>query len=385
VIDWSAWGGIGMATRGSIPKMMELAGIDMIPPEAGIPLIRRELVSGGTRGEIVIGERLGVLLNEFDEAGGIGLPAELSRQEVSARGPMVGKICSAGLYNGLKIETTLNPAEQPFLHDHQIDGTPVLPGVMGIEAFAEAALSLLPDWRIESIEDVNFLAPFKFYRGEPRTLTVRTFIRQEQDAVVADCRLIGKRVLPNQTEPQITTHFTGRVRLTREAAGIARKGNLGALEGNIIKSPEIYRVYFHGPAYQVVQCAWWDGHRMVGRMADNLTENHRPPTRPTITAPRVIELCLQTAGLWDLGVQGRMGLPQHIEELKILRSPELAEGHLYAVVTQNEGSFDAEVLDEEGNRYVQLIGYRTVTLPGALDADALKALQAAMMLEAAVA
>ena len=53
VIDWTAWGGIGMATRGSIPKMMELAGIDMLPPEAGIPLIRRELTAGGTRGEIV--------------------------------------------------------------------------------------------------------------------------------------------------------------------------------------------------------------------------------------------------------------------------------------------------------------------------------------------
>src|ERR1022692_3529980 len=57
VIDWTAWGGIGMATRGSIPKMMELAGIDMLPPEAGIPLIRRELTTGSTRGEIVVGLR----------------------------------------------------------------------------------------------------------------------------------------------------------------------------------------------------------------------------------------------------------------------------------------------------------------------------------------
>ena len=46
VIDWTAWGGIGMATRGSIPKMMELAGIDMLPAEAGVPLIRRGTDSG---------------------------------------------------------------------------------------------------------------------------------------------------------------------------------------------------------------------------------------------------------------------------------------------------------------------------------------------------
>ena len=72
VIDWTAWGGIGMATRGSIPKMMEAAGIDMLPPEAGIPLIRRELTTGATRGEIVIGQRLGVLLNEFDSDRRVG-------------------------------------------------------------------------------------------------------------------------------------------------------------------------------------------------------------------------------------------------------------------------------------------------------------------------
>ena len=76
-IDWTAWGGIGMAARGSIPKMMELAGIDMLPPEAGIPLIRRELTAGATRGEIVIGRRLGILLNEWDATGGLDASARV--------------------------------------------------------------------------------------------------------------------------------------------------------------------------------------------------------------------------------------------------------------------------------------------------------------------
>ncbi|NCC37588.1 MAG: SDR family NAD(P)-dependent oxidoreductase, partial [Chloroflexia bacterium] len=66
VIDWTAWGGIGMATRGSIPRIMEMAGIDMLPPEVGIPTIRRELTAGDTRDEIVVGLRLGVLTEEFD-------------------------------------------------------------------------------------------------------------------------------------------------------------------------------------------------------------------------------------------------------------------------------------------------------------------------------
>ncbi len=146
VIDWSAWGGIGMATRGSIPKMMELAGIDMLPPEAGIPWIRRELTSGGTCGEVVVGQRLGVLLSEWDTTGGLDTDALAASAEkrTSVPGPMIGKITAMGLYSGLTMETTLDPKVQPFLYDHRIDGTPVLPGVMGIEGFAEAAQCVRP-------------------------------------------------------------------------------------------------------------------------------------------------------------------------------------------------------------------------------------------------
>ncbi len=101
-IDWTAWGGIGMATRGSIPKIMELAGIDMLPPEAGIPLIRRELTAGATRGEIVIAPALGVLLNEWDATGGLDTAAQnLLENACRASGPMVGKVASMSLYERL--------------------------------------------------------------------------------------------------------------------------------------------------------------------------------------------------------------------------------------------------------------------------------------------
>ncbi len=392
VIDWTAWGGIGMATRGSIPKMMELAGIDMLPPEAGIPLIRRELTAGGTRDEIVIGQRLGALLNEWDATGGLNTSAAESltrstRQGILGQGIMIGKLASVGLQSGLKIETTLNPAIQPFLHDHQIDGTPVLPGVMGIEAFAEAAQCLLPGWHIAAIEDVSFLAPFKFYRNEPRTLTIEAAVHPESDDLVADCRLTGSRSLPTQTEPTVTTHFTARVRLTKETPHAVTMPMQGLPDGHIIEAADIYRLYFHGPAYQVVERAWWDGTQMVGLIAKNLPDNHHPSELPTLTAPRLIELCFQTAGLWEMGVQGRMGLPLHIRKVHLYGTPVVTDDALFAVVTPDpdQGSFHADVVDAKGRRYLHLSGYRTVGLPDAVDAEGLKALQAAMSLEAVAA
>src|ERR1022692_1795057 len=387
VIDWSAWGGIGMATRGSIPKMMELAGIDMLPPEAGIPWIRRELTSGATRGEVVIGQRLGILLNEWDTTGGLDTSAAETLTR-SIQGPIVGKIVSMRLQGGLTIETKLDPAIQPFLHDHKIDGTPVLPGVMGVEAFAEAALRLLPGWNVATIEDVNFLAPFKFYRSEPRTVTVEAVIHPQGDDLLADCRLTGQRSLPTQAEPQVTTHFTARVRLTKQTPKAVTVPALGTPIGNIIESADIYRLYFHGPAYQVVERAWWDGHRIVGLLAKGLPPNHLPSELPTLLAPRLIELCFQTAGIWEMGTQGRMGLPQHIDRVSpLLGAPESDEVLLYAVVRPNEGrgSFDAEVVDMNGNLYLQISGYRTVAVPDAVDAERLKALKAAMSLDAVAA
>ncbi len=383
VIDWTAWGGIGMATRGSIPKMMELAGIDMLPPEAGVPLIRRELTVGGTRGEIVIGQRLGALLNEWDITGGL----QVSAASTEKRGPMLGTLGSFTIQHGITIETQLDPNVQPFLHDHQIDGTSVLPGVMGIEAFAEAALALLPGWSIASIEDVNFLAPFKFYRNEPRSVTTQVLLRSESNRLCADCRLIGHRSLPNQPEMQITTHFTGRVRLTKNLPAAITTAAMGTPNGSVIEAADIYRLYFHGPAYQVIERAWWDGQRMVGLLSNHLPDNHHPADLPTLAAPRLIELCFQTAGLWEMGVQGRMGLPQHVDEVVWLCSPGKTAERLYAVITPDPGpgTFDADVIDSAGNLYMQLRGYRTVALANAVDPERLKALQSAMALEAVVA
>jgi NAD(P)-dependent dehydrogenase (short-subunit alcohol dehydrogenase family) len=375
-IDWTAWGGIGMATRGSIPEMMARAGIDMLPPEAGIPWIRRELTAGGTCGEVVVARGLGILMNEWDATGGLDTTA------TPAQGPMIGKIAGMRLQGGLTVETTLDPAIQPFLHDHQIEGKPVLPGVMGIEAFAETALCMLPGWHVAAIEEVNFLAPFKFYRSEPRTVTIEAVFRPQGESVVADCRLNGSRSLPNQTEPQVTTHFTARVRLTKERPETVAAPALGVPAGSTVEAADIYRVFFHGPAYQVLERAWLneqpDEHRTVGQFSKGLPNHHHPSESPLVMAPRLIELCFQAAALREVAVQGRIGLPLHVEQVCLWRAPELAEGPLYAVITpdSSEGSFDAEVVDTAGNRYVQLRGYKMVAHPDAVDVEPLRALHA---------
>ena len=371
VIDWTAWADIGMASRGSIPLMMERAGIDMLPAATGIPVIRRELTAGGARGELVIAGRLGALMKEWDETGGLD-PAALA-----AHGPLVGSVRSFGLQDGLRIETLLDPKRQPYLDHHRIEGTPVLPGVMGIESFAEAAAFILPGWQVLEVDGIDFHAPFKFYRDEPRAITVTAVLRPAGDTILADCRLTGERSLPGQAEPQVTLHFTARVCLAREAP---REDVLGTCPGAAKRElgpDEIYRIYFHGPAYQVVEKAWRSNGEAVGLFSDSLPPDHDPAAGATLVAPRLIELCFQTAGLLEMGTRGTMGLPLHVERVRLLREPT-EKGPLFALVRSAEAGFEARVVDDAGHVYLALDGYRTVELPAAVDEKGLASFRAVM-------
>jgi NAD(P)-dependent dehydrogenase (short-subunit alcohol dehydrogenase family) len=370
-VDWTAWGDIGMATRGSIPTMMKLAGIDMLPAAAGIPFIRRELTAGGRTGEVLVGQSLGILADDLADAGGI------AREAFVSSGIMVGTVEAWGPARGLVVSTMLDPSEQRFLDDHRIDGTPVLPGVMGIEAFAEVARLPFPDLAVVAVEDVAFLAPFKFYRDEPRSLTVEAQFRPDGDTIVAECRLLGSRLLPNQEEPQVTVHFTGRVRLAEDAPKPATMEVPAVAEAGVTAG-DIYEVYFHGPAYQVIDLAWSHGPAAVGRMAEGLPDNHRPAELPLVMNPRLVELCFQTAVLSQLGREAQMGLPMGAGRVAVWH-PDAVSGRLMAVSeTEAEGWYRVRVVDEAGTVVVELDGYETVQVPSQATPEQLAPLRAVM-------
>jgi NAD(P)-dependent dehydrogenase (short-subunit alcohol dehydrogenase family) len=374
-IDWTAWGDIGMATRGSIPTVMRAAGIDMLPAAAGIPIVRRELTGAVGNREILAGLRLGTLLQEWEDDGGFDLAAAAGRSPDSV---MTGRVKSFGVNEGLTMVATLDPAVQPFLADHRIDGTPVLPGVMGVEAFAAAARAGFPDRHVVATEAVTFTTPFKFYRDDPRDVTVTARFRADGDEIVADCRLIGERKLVGQAEPQITTHFTGRVRLGRSVPDIGTEP-VPAESGPIVRADDIYGIYFHGPAYRVLDQAWRTNGAVVGRFNTDLPPNNSPTDRGTITDPRLLELCFQTAGVWEIGTTEQMSLPMHIDRVITVPTSD-PQDHQYAVVTPSgDGVFDATVVDTSGRVLVRLEGYLTVPLPGAIGASAVAPLRIAML------
>jgi NAD(P)-dependent dehydrogenase (short-subunit alcohol dehydrogenase family) len=377
-IDWTAWASIGMASRGSIPKMMEVAGIDMLPADVGVPVVRRELTAAGTGGEVLEAGALGVLEAERHPSGGLD-PERATAACAEESGPMTGRIESFTAHGQVTVVTELDPNRQPFLFDHRIDGTPVLPGVMGMEGFAEVAAALVPGFRVVELTDVDLLAPFKFYRDEPRPVILRATLTDGGDGtLLADCELIGRRELRGQDE-QETRHFVGRARLARKAPAAPKARSRPAdHDGAGVGHDAVYGVYFHGPAYQVLEQAWRDNGQLVGRFAGELPANHEPASQTTEIAPRLIELCFQTAGMWELASEGRMALPTHVDRVVRYASAK-KPSRLWAVVTPREGGgADAEIIDEGGRVRVKLEGYRTIALPGELPADALAPIQSGL-------
>ncbi|HEX6856152.1 MAG TPA: SDR family NAD(P)-dependent oxidoreductase [Streptosporangiaceae bacterium] len=381
-LDWTAWGGIGMATRGSIPKIMEMAGVEMLPAEAGVAWIRRELTAHAFAGEVVVAGELGQMTGHDEPTGGLD-PAAVRTAEA---GPMVGHVVTADVLRGLVVQTTLDPVAQPFLDHHRIDGTAVLPGVMGMEAFAEVARLLTPDRQVAAIEDVDFRAPLKFYRDEPRTLTVTALLRPDGADIVADCSLAADRLLPGSAKPQTTVYFTGSVRLSAQARDLEAGTPVHrAADAPAVAREDVYRLYFHGPAYQVVAEAWQDHGAAAARLAAGLPPNHEPAGLPTVLGPRLVELCFQTAGLWEAGRTGRLALPAHVGRVLLgTGTPTDAAAGVVAVaraVTSGageQGGFDCTVLDAEGRVILRVEDYRTVALPAGLPAGIRVPLEAVM-------
>jgi hypothetical protein len=311
------------------------------------------------------------LLEEWDETG--GLASEAIHAQLT--GPMAERAVGFGLRDGFAVEVELNPTVQPFLIDHRIDGTAVLPGVMGVEAFAEVTQAACPDWTPVAIEDIEFLAPFKFYRDEPRKVLVQAVIQTAGDELIADCQLIGRRSLAKGERVEETLHFTGRVRMAREPRAAESLEQLPTASGPTLEPGVIYDLYFHGPAYQVLGAAWSSGDRVVGRLSATLPVHHQPEDQITITAPRLAELCFQTAGLVEFAGADRVGLPRRVAQIKLFGSITESAGVLAVVEKEDSGGFTATVVDESGGVLLEMNGYSTIESPMTMNPEPLATLR----------
>ena len=152
-------------------------------------------------------------------------------------------------------------------------------GHRGVRRGGPAARARAGTW--SAVEDVDFLAPVKFYRDEPRTLTIRATVRRDGADLVAGCALEAERTLPGRTSRSARRTSPGSVRLAANAAGAGARRRRSRRQPKRSASERVYDLYFHGPAYQVVGASWRHDGGNAARFADDLPDNHVPMAAPT--------------------------------------------------------------------------------------------------------
>ncbi len=368
-LDYGPWSGVGMASRGSVPFVMDKAGIKTIEPEDGAKTVRL-LLGGRLTGEVVVaGKSLGSLL-DVERRNMVDMDQLQRRiQDSKEEFALLSKVVSWTPVDGLHICVEFDPAKDQYLQDHRIEGTPVVPGVMAIECFAEAIRLLRDEPAAIAADDFMFDAPLKLYKDTPRKADL--FIRPELNA---DGKIIYMAKMETHRElvggnVQHTVHYRARLELVRQQ--VPRVSISRGESSNKVSSDLIYRAFFHGPSFQVInQASSTDDGGMAGVLAPGKQEPKLDRRAKMLTHPMLTELAFQTAGLLEAKSNFKLGLPAAVKKL-VLHPVELSNPHGISAFVRKEGTngdsqYAARVVDSAGRVLVEFEGYRVSALPSNL-------------------
>ncbi|MCK2244575.1 MULTISPECIES: SDR family NAD(P)-dependent oxidoreductase [unclassified Crossiella] len=129
-IEWSVWSEIGMGARLGSVTALATAGVDAMPPQTATRVLRELLATPGEATSVVVTGRFGFPPTASTGARELPLTRFLERPRVHY--PAVELVC----------DSDLTVPSDPYLADHALAGTCLLPGVLGLEAMAQAATGL---------------------------------------------------------------------------------------------------------------------------------------------------------------------------------------------------------------------------------------------------
>lgn len=182
-IDWSVWAGAGMGERLGAVERLRADGVDAIPLSAALARFEALVLRGAMAGRVIVTSRFGAASDADFDAPPLPMARFLDRPRLHFPGAE------------LIADTALAPGSDPWLADHVVDGAQVTPGVMMLEAMAEAAAALTGA-APSTIRDLTFtraavvpasgltLRVAAAIRGDG---TVEAVIRASDDGFASDC------------------------------------------------------------------------------------------------------------------------------------------------------------------------------------------------------
>ena len=393
-VDMSAYASVGMGVRPGVIEYLTSHGVQFVDPYDGMQIFLNEIVYG-TRPEIVLTDALGQLdwdkqvrieepfiLDEEepetkeetnpsaggdDNSGGSSAPAEpaaagLKQPEGEKENFFLGTINNFTAGKEILAENTFS-AEYPFLFDHAIEGTPYVPGVMGIETFVETA-GVLSGKVPQGLEDVHFYLPIKLLKRKPQTVRIKGQSENGKIAMEIESDFINsKGIKMGSTRHHFTAraleHFESKWNMYRSKVDLTANGYA-------VSKEEIYSKFFHGPSFQVLGgIVKIDETAVLGVYEKPSQVLFHDGPKHLLAYPMLIEACFQTCGFRDLALENRMTLPDSIGKVYIHGKGQ-APNRLYtlAVFTgrniEGKSIYDGFVFDEKGKLWIELSDYQMI-------------------------
>ncbi|MEV3988937.1 SDR family NAD(P)-dependent oxidoreductase [Streptomyces sp. NPDC049837] len=157
-VDWSVWSGAGMGVRLGVLDALVREDVTPIAPETGTDLFLRLLAAGDrVPPTVAVHGRLGRDVPVPPVPG----PPQRFLEEPRVHQPGVELVADA----------RLGPRTDPYLTGHRLDGVVWLPGVLGLEAMAQAA-SALAGVPLREARDIAWTRPVTVPDEGVRTLRV---------------------------------------------------------------------------------------------------------------------------------------------------------------------------------------------------------------------
>ena len=343
--------------------------------------MREELLYSGSENEVTIAGKVAFL-----DADKIILPDGISRDawdlqqfldDNRSEYPLIDRIDR--YEKGMKIIANkhLDHEVDLYLADHSIAETPYLPGVMGVEIFAEASRLMFPEMHPVVMEDVVFAMPIKLLRKRPMDIRI---ICETQEAA-------AKRAVVNVTvesdfinpkgikmgEPR--THFTGRVILKDRRPRAKKLKSLKIPKGEAVKFEEVYERFFHGPTFQVLGGVikmdekMKKGARGWGKFREPVGDFFSFASDHTFASgPMFREFGFQTCGMLDIFNRANMSLPNSIKKIELYDVPKSSKKYVSRIVYKGETGdgpmkithYDVEIMDEKGNVIDRMTNYEMI-------------------------
>ena len=395
-IAMSAYKNVGMGVRAGVETFLRSNGVDFVDPEDGMQIFLDEIVYGDVA-EIVLTGSLGLLdwdhqlrldMDEIVPQGGQTAP-ESDDSDKSNGGPsapvkteetpaapaavqpnpseanhFLSKVVSQTTQE-IHTEKEFNLDSDPYLADHAIEGTPYVPGVMGIETFVETATALggtVP----QGLQDVHFFLPIKLLRNRPQAVRVNGKNENGEISMEIESDFINsKGIKMGNTRRHFTAKAlqSGFVSTWNEVKDQIQL-DLQALPK--ISKEEIYKKYFHGPSFQVL------GGILKADKDSSLAIYNTTPRpqwndgqKTLLANPMLIEAAFQCCGFRDMAIENKMTLPDGIKEIAVFhREVPPARLYLYGrfkgFTADGKTLHDAYVFDDKGNVWVEIHGYQAI-------------------------